>query len=49
MSPVWAFLGLGLQEIIILGICGGLPVLAGLVVLVAVLATHRKKDEPGNE
>jgi hypothetical protein len=50
MSGLWAIFGLGIPEIIVLVVCGMVPLLAGAVAIAIVLATQRKKDGgEGNE
>ncbi len=50
MQSLWAIFGLGIPEIIVLVVCGMVPLLAGVVAIAIVLATQRKKDDgEGNE
>jgi hypothetical protein len=48
MSRLWGFFNFGPVELLVLALCFGLPVIAGLIALFVVLGT-RKKDEPGND
>jgi hypothetical protein len=49
VSPLFGIFGLGLAEIIVIGIVGAVMLVVPLVVVLVVVLSTRKKDEPRNE
>ncbi len=48
MSSLFAFFNLGPAELLILGLCFGVPAVGGIIALVVVL-NMGKKDDPQND
>jgi hypothetical protein len=49
VAPLWAILGLSPIEILILMLCGLMPLAAAAVAIVIVLRVTRKKRDPEEE
>jgi hypothetical protein len=47
--PLWAFFGLGMMELIVLGIIGTAVMVPVVAIVVVVLLVSRKKDETRND
>jgi hypothetical protein len=46
MAPLWGIFGLGPTEVILLALmCLGVPLMAGVVVVVVLLATRKPRDK----